>query len=192
MSSSTPGTTSSQVGAPRRRRLGDLPVAVRIGIGFGIVILLTAMITVVGAQRLVTLDAQTQQLDREAIAPQSDLNNIQRWFQASRARVLEYGMSTPEGQKTVLEEMEKFDTDALASMDAYEPYVLDDAAFATLTDAYSRYQAAVEAIAPITADGAIAYHDAYVEQVRPITAEVTGALQEIIDAVGESAAQSVE
>ena len=192
MSSSTPGTTSSQVGAPRRRRLGDLPVAVRIGIGFGIVILLTAMITAVGAQRLVTLDAQTQQLDREAIAPQSDLNNIQRWFQASRARVLEYGMSTPEGQKTVLEEMEKFDTDALASMDAYEPYVLDSAAFATLTDAYSRYQAAVEAIAPITADGAIAYHDAYVEQVRPITAEVTGALQEIIDAVGESAAQSVE
>ena len=192
MSSSTPGTTSSQVGAPRRRRLGDLPVAVRIGIGFGIVILLTAMITVVGAQPHVTLDAQTQQLDREAIAPQSDLNNIQRWFQASRARVLEYGMSTPEGQKTVLEEMEKFDTDALASMDAYEPYVLDDAAFATLTDAYSRYQAAVEAIAPITEDGAIAYHDAYVEQVRPITAEVTGALQEIIDAVGESAAQSVE
>ena len=192
MSSSTPGTTSSQVGAPRRPRLGDLPVAVRIGIGFGIVILLTAMITVVGAQRLVTLDAQTQQLDREAIAPQSDLNNIQRWFQASRARVLEYGMSTPEGQKTVLEEMEKFDTDALASMDAYEPYVLDDGAFATLTDAYSRYQAAVEAIAPITEDGAIAYHDAYVEQVRPITAEVTGALQEIIDAVGESAAQSVE
>ena len=192
MSSSAPGTTSTQSGAPRRRRLGDLPVAVRIGIGFGIVILLTAMITVVGAQRLVTLDSQTQQLDREAIAPQSDLNNIQRWFQASRARVLEYGMSTPEGQKTVLEEMEKFDTDALASMDAYEPYVLDDAAFAALTDAYSRYQAAVEAIAPVAEDGAIAYHDAYVEQVRPITSEVTGALQEVIDAVGASAAQSVE
>jgi len=191
MSAPSPTHPSASSPAPRRRRLADLPVAVRIGLGFGIVILLTAMITTVGAQRILTLDQQTQTLNREAIAPQSDLNNVQRWFQASRARVLEYGMSTPADQVTVLQEMEGFDTDALASIAAYEPFVLDDAAFAALTDAYSRYQAAFQAIAPLAEDGAIEYHDAYLEQVRPITAEVTAALQEIIDAVDVSAEQSV-
>ena len=190
MSAPTPARPST-ASAPRRRGVADLPVAVRIGLGFGIVILLTAMITTVGAQRIVTLDQQTQTLNREAIAPQSDLNNVQRWFQASRARVLEYGMSTPADQATVLQEMDAFDTDALASIAAYEPYVVDEAAFSALTDAYSRYQAAFQAIAPVAEDGAVVYHDAYVEQVRPITSEVTSALQEIIDAVDAGAEQSV-
>jgi methyl-accepting chemotaxis protein len=192
MSASTPGLSHPTGGAPRRRRLGDLPVAVRIGIGFGIVILLTAMITVVGAQRLVSLDHQTQTLNREAIAPQSDLNNIQRWFQASRARVLEYGMSTPEDQPTILQEMKDYDTDALASYEAYGPFVLDDASYAALGDAYDRYQAAFVEIAPVAEKGAIAYHDAYLEAVRPLATEVGDALQGLVDAVDQSATETVE
>jgi methyl-accepting chemotaxis protein len=189
----TSALASKEAPAPQagRRRVSDLSVIVRVGAALAVLVLVTATVTVLGATRISGLDDGAAQLSRTSIEPQTHLVNTQRWFQASRARVLEYGMVLPENRASILEDMSGFDADALDSIAGYEPYVLDDAAYADLQDAYARYQAAFVEIEPTVEEGASAYHDAYVEKVRPVTSEVSDALQAIIDSVSARSAASI-
>ncbi|WP_448631342.1 HAMP domain-containing protein [Cellulomonas soli] len=178
--------------APRSRRLADLPVGARIGSALAIAVLVVLSVTVIGLTRLSSLESSIERLNATAIEPQSYLVATQRWFQASRARVLEYGMVPEADQATIVEERAGYDADALKNIEGYGPFVLDDASYAALQDAYARYQQASDAIMPLAADGAVAYHDAYVEQIRPITSEIGDALQALTDSVAAQAALDVK
>ena len=162
--------------APRSRRLSDLPVGIRIGSALAIAVLVVLTVTTVGLTRLGALDRSVANLSTTAIEPQAYLANTQRWFQASRARVLQYGMVAAADRKGIEDERAGFDADA---------------SYAALQDAYTRYQAAADAIMPLAEDGAVLYHDAYVEQVRPITSAIGDALQAPTDSVAAGAATTV-
>ncbi|NYI59567.1 methyl-accepting chemotaxis protein [Cellulomonas soli] len=176
----------------RSRRLSDLPVGIRIGSALAIAVLVVLTVTTVGLTRLGALDRSVANLSTTAIEPQAYLVNTQRWFQASRARVLEYGMVAAADRQGIEDERAGFDADALTNIEGYGPSVVDDASYAALQDAYARYQAAADAIMPLAEDGAVVYHDAYVEQVRPITSEIGDALQGLTDSVAAGAAADVE
>jgi methyl-accepting chemotaxis protein len=179
-------------GAPRaRRRVSDLPVGARIGAVLGILAMVVVAVAALGIARLGSLESSIDRLGREAIEPQTYLVNTQRWFQASRARVLEYGMVAPEERAEVAAQRDGFDADALENVEAYAPYVLDDAAYAALQDAYGRYQAAAESIQAVAGTDAVAYHDAYAEQVRGTTTEIGDALQALTDSVSAQASEGV-
>ncbi|MGN8244986.1 methyl-accepting chemotaxis protein [Cellulomonas soli] len=178
--------------ARRSRRLADLPVGARIGAALAIAVLVLLSVTVIGLTRIVSLDDSIGRLHTTAIEPQSYLVGTQRWFQASRARVLEYGMVLEADRATIVEERAGYDADALDNIEGYGPFVLDDAAYAALQDAYGRYQQAADAIMPLAAEDPVAYHDAYVEQVRPLTSEIGDALQALTDSVAAQAAADVE
>ncbi|RMI14244.1 methyl-accepting chemotaxis protein [Cellulomonas triticagri] len=183
-----PGTTA----APRARRLvADLPIGARIAAVLGILVVVVVAIATLGIVRLGGLQTSIDSLGREAIEPQTYLVNTQRWFQASRARVLEYGMVAEADRADIAQQRADFDADALENIAAYEPFVLDDAAYAALQDAYGRYQAASADIQEFAADGATAYHTAYAEQVRPITTEIGDAQQALTDSVAAQAQQGV-
>ncbi|WP_203793557.1 HAMP domain-containing protein, partial [Cellulomonas oligotrophica] len=174
-----------------RRRFADLSLLVRIGLAFAVTLAALVAVSTVGVNRLGALASDIEALEENAITPQAYLQNTQRWFQASRARVLEYGMVLEEDRATIDEERAGFDAQTLENITAYEPYVLDETAYAALLDAVARYQETSTAIQPTVEDGATAYHDAYVEQVRPITSEVSDALQALIDSVAADASARV-
>ncbi|WP_263120130.1 methyl-accepting chemotaxis protein [Cellulomonas sp. RIT-PI-Y] len=179
--------TAPQSPRARRLRVHDLPVGARIGGVLGILIVVVLAVTVVGISRLNALDSSVTQLGRTAVEPQTYLVNIQRWFQASRARVLEFGMVADADRAGITSDREGFDADALSNIDDYAPFVLDEDAYAALTDAYTRYQSAAADIEADADLGAVAYHDAYAETVRPITTEIGDALQALTDSVNERA-----
>ena len=177
-----------------KRRLGvnDLPVGARIGGVLGILIAVVIAVTVVGIARLNSLDTAVTQLGRTAVEPQTYLVNTQRWFQASRARVLEYGMVAVADRQTMTSDREGYDADALENIADYEPFVLDETAYANLTDAYARYQTLAADLEDIADQGAEAYHDAYAENVRPVTTEVGDALQALTDSVNAQANADID
>ncbi|MFP3714991.1 MCP four helix bundle domain-containing protein, partial [Puerhibacterium sp. TATVAM-FAB25] len=183
---------SAHAPAPRRRRLGDLPVAVRIGAAIAVPVVAMVAVAGVGGVRTSTLAEEIQSLGTDVVAPQSYLNEAQRTFQASRARVLEYGMVEP-GERAALEQ-ERAEKDAAteASIAAYEPYVLDDAAYAAFVDAFDRYQAAADAVQQQADAGAIAYNDAYRAQVLDLTTEVLDALQALVDSASARADADID
>ncbi|GIG35732.1 methyl-accepting chemotaxis protein [Cellulomonas pakistanensis] len=178
-------------GTRARRLLADTPVGARIGAVLGLLAVAVVAVAGLGIARLNGLESAIDRLGREAIEPQTYLVNTQRWFQASRARVLEYGMVAPQDRAAIEGDRAGFDADALENIAAYEPYVLDDAAYASLTDAYGRYQAAADAIQPVADDGAVAYHAAYADEVRGITTEIGDAMQALTDSVSAHAADGV-
>jgi methyl-accepting chemotaxis protein len=186
-------TSQAHVGLQRtgRRRVSDLPVGARIGAAFAVLVVLTGTITGLGVTHMSKLSAETADLGRTAIEPQTYLNGVQRWFQASRARVLEYGLVAPDERAGILEDRAGFDADVQENLDAYAPYVTDDASYAALLDAYARYAAAADAIEPAVDAGSVAYHDRYVTEVRPLTTEVSDALQALLDSVSSGARTSV-
>jgi methyl-accepting chemotaxis protein len=174
-----------------RRLVSDAPVGARIGAVLGLLAVAVGVVAGLGIARLGGLESSIDRLGREAIEPQTYLVNTQRWFQASRARVLEYGMVAPEDRAGIVEDRAGFDADALQNVADYEPYVLDEAAYAALEDAYGRYQAAADAIEPLADESATAYHDAYADQVRGVTTEIGDALQALTDSVSAHAEQGV-
>jgi methyl-accepting chemotaxis protein len=192
MSTSPTVRTEPGSGPAARRRVQDLPVGVRIGAVFAVLVVLVGAVTGTAVSQMARLSADTEALGRTAIEPQTYLNGVQRWFQASRARVLEYGMVAPEDRAAILEDRAGFDADVLENIDAYAPYVTDDAAYAALGDAYERYQAAADAIQPTVDAGPTAYHERYVTEVRPLTTEVSDALQALIDRVSADADASID
>ncbi|WP_169166004.1 methyl-accepting chemotaxis protein [Cellulomonas taurus] len=183
MAATAPQTTSTR----RRVRVHDLPVGARIGGVLGILIAVVITVTVVGISRLHALDSAVTELGKTAVEPQTYLVNTQRWFQASRARVLEYGMVPAADRAGIISDREGFDADALTNIEGYAPFVLDEDAYASLTDAYARYQDLAEEIQPEADRGAVAYHDAYADQVRPVTTEIGDALQALTDSVNAKA-----
>jgi methyl-accepting chemotaxis protein len=187
---STPHASAAQPSA-RRRRVSDLPVGARIGAVFAVLVVLTGTITGLGVAHMSQLAAETADLGRTAVEPQTYLNGVQRWFQASRARVLEYGLVAPDERATILEDRAGFDADVADNIESYAPYVTDDASYAALKDAYARYTAAADAIEPAVDGGPVAYHDQYVADVRPITTEVSDALQALSDSVSSGAQASI-
>jgi methyl-accepting chemotaxis protein len=184
-----PGTPQASTRIPRR--LSDLPVGARIGGVLGILVLVTVAVAAVGIARLGALDTRVADLGRTAIEPQTYLVNTQRWFQASRARVLEYGMVAEADRAQVVQQREDYDADALENIAAYEPYVLDDEAYAALTAAYTRYQSQAEELMPLADESATAYHAAYADSVRGTTTEIGDALQALTDSVSAKATDDV-
>ncbi|MBO1751289.1 methyl-accepting chemotaxis protein [Actinotalea sp. BY-33] len=174
-------TTSA--GTRRRGRLSDASVGRRIGASFAMLVLLLAVVTAVGAGSMRQVGDNAANLNETAITPQVHLNDTQRWFQASRARVLEYGLVAPADRAGILDDMAGFDADALAAIAAYEPFVTDAVAYSALEEAYTQYQESAAAIQPLVEDGPTVYHDAYVADVRPLTSAVGDALQGVIDSV---------
>jgi len=178
--------------APRGRRIiSDLPIGARIGAVLGVLVLVVVAVASLGIARLSGLQTSIDTLGREAIEPQTYLVNTQRWFQASRARVLEYGMVDAADRAEIDEQRSGFDADALENITAYGPYVLDDDAYAALQDAYGRYQAAASDIQPLADQGATAYHTAYADEVRGITTEIGDAMQALTDSVSANAQDGV-
>jgi methyl-accepting chemotaxis protein len=182
----------SAPGAPARARLSDLPIGARIGAVLGVLVLVVVAITSVGIGRLSALESQIDELGHDAIEPQTYLVNTQRWFQASRARVLEYGMVAPEKRAEISQQRADFDADALENIAAYEPYVLDDAAYAALQDAYRRYQSAAADLEDVADDGSVVYHTGYADQVRGMTTEIGDALQALTDSVAAHAEEGMD
>jgi methyl-accepting chemotaxis protein len=183
--------TAAPTGPRARRLVADAPVGARIGAVLGLLAVAVAVVAGLGIARLGGLEQSIDRLGRDAIEPQTYLVNTQRWFQASRARVLEYGMVAPADRAGITADREGFDADALENVAAYEPYVLDEDAYAALQDAYARYQAAADAIEPLADEGGTAYHAAYADQVRGVTTELGDALQALTDSVSAHAEQGV-
>ncbi|PZR54147.1 methyl-accepting chemotaxis protein [Xylanimonas oleitrophica] len=163
------------------RRLRDLPIAVRVASALTVMGVAVVSVTVIAMSSSTTLAADVEDLGENIIAPQAYLVDAQRWFQASRARVLEYGMVAPEEREALAQDRAGFDADVLKDFEDYEPFVIDRDVFDDLLDAYARYQAAADAIEPAAELGSAGYHAAYAEQVRPLTTEVGDALQALVD-----------
>jgi methyl-accepting chemotaxis protein len=185
-----PGTPQAATRTPSRR-VGDLPIGARIGSALGILVLVTIAVATVGIVRLGALDSRVEELGRTAIEPQTYLVNTQRWFQASRARVLEYGMVDPSQRAEIEQQRADYDADALENIEAYGPYVLDAEAYATLQDAYARYQSEADGLMALADEGATAYHTAYAGSVRGTTTEIGDAMQALTDSVSAKATQDV-
>jgi methyl-accepting chemotaxis protein len=149
----------------------DLPVRVKITAVIAVMAVVSLVIGGVGVARVLDLRSAMAENQRLHVAPRQDLVDAQRWFQATKSRVIEYGPVSAEDRAKILTEQDEYKAKLEASLAAYEPFVVDDAAMADAHQTIDAYWAAFEAIKPVADQGPLAYEAAYIDQVRGLTTQ---------------------
>ncbi|WP_432493127.1 methyl-accepting chemotaxis protein [Kineococcus auxinigenes] len=165
-----------------KRLLGNLSVRGKIIAVIAVMAVVSVVIGGVGISRVVQLSDSMQRLYAEHVVPRGDLVAAQRWLQATKTRVIEYGPVAPADRAEMVAEREEYRAKLDDALTAYEPYEVDAEAMATLRDTLDAYFAAADAIQPVAEEGAVAYEAAYQSQVRDLTTQALNAMFDEMEA----------
>ncbi|GAB3456461.1 methyl-accepting chemotaxis protein [Kineococcus endophyticus] len=151
------------------RTVLDLPVKTKIFALIALMAVVSVVIGAVGVSRVLELRSDMANTQRLHVAPRTHLTDAQRWFQATKTRVIEYGPVAEADRAKILQEQDEYRAKLEASLAAYQPFVVDGASMADAQQQLTAYWAAFDAIKPVADQGPLAYEAAYIEQVRGIT-----------------------
>jgi methyl-accepting chemotaxis protein len=171
----------------RRFRTEDIAVSTKMILTIVVSIVVVVIVCALSIVRINSLSGSIANLEDRAITPQTYLLNTQRWFQASRSRVLEYGMVGESEREDVTQERKDYDAKTQENIDAFAPYALDADAYEALKDGFADYQRASDAIETAADRGSDAYHAAYVSQVRDLVTQIGDNVQTLEDKVIQQA-----
>ena len=122
------------------RRLGwftDRPLGVKIGAVLALLVVVVAGTNVLSISRMRDMNSVQEEIYTENLKPLNSLAAMQRAVAAYRSRVLQYPVYSVADRPTISEEAQEKLADLQAASDAYEPYVVDQAAAATFEQKFA-------------------------------------------------------
>src|SRR3954447_5468265 len=126
-----PTPPSGPAGWFANRRVGTKILA-----ALGVLGLVATLVGVLGTMQILQLRDRSDTLYSDNVKPLNTLGSVQRAFQAARARILEYGLSSEEARAKVLDELEGKDATVREGIEAYRGEGGDAAMIAAFVTPY--------------------------------------------------------
>jgi len=161
----------------------DLRVGAKILTALGVLGLVAVVVGAVGITQAQSLRSHGEAMFEENVKPLNTASATMRAFQAARARVLEYGVATPETRKTLLTELDDKDASVQEGLAEYAKTTTDKASLETFT---TNYQAMLDMskteLFPIADKGDTeGFADYYRNTLLPVVSKAADALTALQD-----------
>jgi methyl-accepting chemotaxis protein len=173
---------------PTRPRWGgflvDLSIRAKIMTTIALLAVVAITVGAVSTARISSLRDDEQTLYRDSVTPLATMFSVQRNFQSTRARIVQYGWAGEATRQKLQKDIPGFHDKMLAAIESYRPHVVDTKSFTAFTDdATTWYDLAMNQMLPAADRGDLdTYKKLYTDTFAPLLSKLLDELQAESDA----------
>ncbi|MCI1674677.1 MAG: methyl-accepting chemotaxis protein [Ancrocorticia sp.] len=170
----------------RRRRLNDLPIAVRLGFAGFVFILVVCVISGTGMSRMLSLANGIENIENEGVKPSTALFDAQREYQRARARLLQYALADAADRPDIKSQMLEAEAATKTAMEALDSKELNQQTYDQMATSFDAYTQLTAEALPIADQDVDQFYTMYSKQILPTMTDVMTSMDDLEQGIVKS------